>query len=158
MSYSIGFGCDIHRLVKGRKLVLGGVNIPHLKGLLGHSDADVVLHALIDAILGASGLGDIGEHFPDSDKKYKNISSEILVNIVVDKIKKRKLAIGNVDISIICQTPRLTNFKPSIRKNIAKILKISEKLVNVKAKTNEGLGELGKGNAISAYAVTLLNK
>jgi 2-C-methyl-D-erythritol 2,4-cyclodiphosphate synthase len=158
MNYKVGIGYDIHRLVVGRKLILGGVKIPFVKGLLGHSDADVILHAVCDAILGAAGLGDIGEHFPDSDKKYKNISSIILLKDIVGKIKRKKLSLHNVDINIICQAPRLTDYKSSIRSNIAKILDLDKSLVNIKAKTNEGLGGIGSGEYIAAQAVVLLKQ
>lgn len=156
MHSRIGFGYDIHKLVKAKKLFLGGVQIPGDKGLEGHSDADVVLHTIIDAILGAAGLGDIGEHFPDTDKKYKNMSSAVLIKQVISEIKERKVILGNVDITIICQSPRLEKFKKLIRNKISKILNLPLGSINIKAKTNNGLGDTGKGKAIAAYAVVLL--
>src|SRR3989338_5161619 len=139
----IGFGYDIHRLVKGRKLVLGGVKVPADKGLLGHSDADALLHAVIDALLGAAGLGDIGEHFPDADKRYKGIPSRQLLKKTAKLVNQKGYSIGNVDAVIILQNPRLGALKEAMAKNIAAILNLSEKDVNVKAKTNEGLDSIG---------------
>jgi 2-C-methyl-D-erythritol 2,4-cyclodiphosphate synthase len=152
MNYRVGIGYDIHRLVEGRKLFLGGLEIPHNKGLLGHSDADVLLHAICDALLGASGDGDIGEHFPDTEPKYRDISSTELLKTVDTLLKKKGFCVNNIDAVVVAQEPNLTAFKKRIRDNIAGLLKISKDSVNIKAKTNEGLGETGNKEAISAYA------
>ena len=157
MSFKIGIGYDIHRLVEDRKLFIGGVEIPYVKGLFGHSDADVLLHAISDALLGASGQSDIGELFPDTDPRYQNISSVELLKIVADLIKKENYEIINIDSVVIAQEPRLSPFKKRIKENIAGILGIQEASVNIKAKTNEGLGEVGHKDAIGSYAVVLLN-
>lgn len=156
MSYRIGIGYDIHRLVEGRKLFIGGIEIPHIKGLLGHSDGDVLLHAICDALLGAAGESDIGQLFPDTDLKYQGISSRELLKTVGDLIKKRKFLINNVDTVVIAQEPMLSPFKKHMQGAIAEILNIKENNVNVKAKTNEGLGESGRKEAIVAYAVVMV--
>jgi len=156
--HRIGIGYDVHRLVKGRKLFLGGVQIPYHKGLLGHSDADVLIHAICDALLGAAGCGDIGMHFPDSDSKYKDISSIKLLKNVVARLKKLHYSINNIDAIIVAERPSLSTLKAKISKNIAKELKIPARKVSVKATSHEGLGPIGKGQAISAYAVVLINK
>lgn len=159
MECKIGIGYDIHRLVDGRKLFLGGVEIPYILGLLGHSDADVLLHALCDALLGALGLGDIGEHFPDTDPRYQNIAGSKLLTQVNDKVKKAGFSIGNIDIVVIAQEPALLPFKKQIRQNIAAILGIPESIINIKAKTNEGLDAVGNKVAIACWsAATLLKK
>jgi len=154
----IGIGYDIHKLAAGRKLILGAVVIPYEKGLLGHSDADVVLHAISDALLGAVSEGDIGEHFPDTDPKYKDIGSGELLKKVHDLIKKKGYFITNIDTVIIAQEPKLGPFKKRMRQNIAKILGIKEDRIGIKAKTNEGLGEIGKKEAMASYAVVLITK
>lgn len=159
--YRIGEGYDIHRLVENRKLILGGVEIEYKKGLLGHSDADVLIHAIIDSILGAASLFDIGYHFPDSDSKYKNVSSiELLKEIMNlkcgDKSFQDKYSIINIDSTIICEEPKLRKYISDMRKNISAALSISFDDVNVKAKTEEGLGYIGDGSAISARAVCML--
>lgn len=154
----IGIGYDIHRFVKGRKLVLGGVTIPHPKGLGGHSDADVVLHAVSDALLGAAGQGDIGEHFPDTDKKYKDISSLILLGQVYELISREGYRVGNVDVVIQAEEPNLKNYKPRMKGTIAKALHIDESFVNIKATTNEGLGAIGRGEGIAAFAAVVLTR
>jgi len=156
--HRIGIGYDVHRLVKGRKLFLGGVQIPYHKGLLGHSDADVLIHAICDALLGAAGCGDIGMHFPDSDSKYKDISSIKLLKNVVARLKKLHYSINNIDAIIVAERPSLSTLKAKISKNIAKELKIPARKISVKATSHEGLGPIGKGQAISAYAVALINK
>lgn len=158
MNYRVGLGYDIHRLVEDRKLFLGGIEIPYIKGLLGHSDADVLLHAICDALLGAVGGGDIGEHFPDTDPKYHDISSIELLKIVLDSVKKKNYEISNIDTVVIAQEPALLPFKKQIRARIAQILNLNEDCVSVKAKTNEGLGELGRKEAIACYAVAMLTK
>jgi 2-C-methyl-D-erythritol 2,4-cyclodiphosphate synthase len=158
MNSSIGIGYDIHRLVKGRKLFLGGVLIPYSKGLLGHSDADCLIHAIIDALLGAASLGDIGEHFPDTDPKYKNIRSiELLKNTAI-LLKRKKIVIGNIDAVIIAQEPKLLAFKKSMRSTICFCLGIKEEKLNIKAKTNEALGAVGKKQAIACWASAIVTR
>jgi len=156
MSYRVGIGHDVHRLVLGRKLVLGGVEIPHSHGLDGHSDADVVLHAICDAILGAAGLGDIGEHFPNTDPQYKDVASSFFLKESHRKIKELGLCIENVDVMILAEAPKLQAFKPKMKYYIALELGINETQVNVKAGTNEGLGYIGAKEGIAAYAVVIL--
>ena len=158
MRHKVGIGYDIHRLVEDRKLFLGGVEIPHGKGLLGHSDADVLLHTISDALLGAAGEGDIGEHFPDTDPKYRDISSVELLKRVVELIERKNFEIGNVDVVVIVEEPKLSPFKKHIQKKVAQVLKIHEDSVSIKAKTNEGLGEVGRQEAIACYAVVMLRK
>ena len=154
--YRVGIGYDIHRLMTGRKLFLGGVKIPYKKGLMGHSDADVLLHAIADALLGACALQDIGEHFPDTDKRYKDISSVNLLKEITRKIKKARYKIANVDAVILAQEPKLTKYKKKMGDVISKTLGISKRCVNIKATTTEGLGAIGEKKAISAYAVCLV--
>jgi len=159
MSYKIGIGYDIHRLVEGRKLFLGGVEIPYIKGLLGHSDGDALLHAICDALLGALGEGDIGEHFPDTDPQYHNLSSVELLKAVKNLVEEKKFMIANVDTVVIAQEPKLVPFKKQIRGKIAQILDNKEDCVNIKAKTNEGLGAIGREEGIAAYAaVNIISK
>lgn len=152
----IGQGFDVHQLVDGRKLIIGGVEIPYGKGLLGHSDADVLLHAICDALLGAAGLGDIGRHFSDADAKYKNIDSRILLREVARMIAEQGFHIGNVDATIIAQAPKMAGHIPRMVQNIASDLGVSEKAVNIKATTTEQLGFSGRGEGIAAQAVALL--
>ena len=154
----IGFGYDIHRLVKGRTLILGGVIIPHSMGEEGHSDGDVLIHAVIDALLGAAGLGDIGTHFPPSDDQFKDISSLILLDRTVAIIKDSRCKIHNIDCTIILETPRLTPYKGEIARTLAGALRINKNFVSVKAKTSEKIGETGAGRAVEAYAVVLLDE
>ena len=156
MDYRIGIGYDIHRLTADRKLFIGGVEIPYVKGLLGHSDGDVLLHAICDALLGALAQGDIGEVFPDTDPKYQDISSIELLETVDSLIKNKNFTVHNIDTVVIAQEPILMPFKRQIQETIARILNITEERVNVKAKTNNGLGELGRKEAIAAYAVALI--
>jgi len=151
----IGIGYDIHKLVEGRKLILGGVDIPFEKGLLGHSDADVLTHALCDAILGAAALGDIGQHFPDNDPQYLGVSSLLLLKQVAALITP-KYIINNIDSIVIAQRPKLAPFIPDMRKNIAQVLEIEVERVSVKAKTMENLGVVGEGKAIVAEAIVSL--
>lgn len=158
MKDRVGIGYDIHRLVEGRALFLGGVKIPYRKGLSGHSDADVLLHAVCDALLGAAALGDIGEHFPDTDPAYRDIRSTQILKEVALLLKKHKFTISNIDTVVITEEPKLSSFKCAIRESIARILKIGVVRVAVKAKTNEGLGDLGAKKAIAAYAVALISK
>lgn len=152
-----GIGIDFHRFAAGRKLVLGGVEIPHERGLLGHSDADVLLHAICDALLGAAALGDIGKHFPDSDPQYKNISSLLLLKETHQKITAAGLQIGNIDATVIAEKPKLASHIPAMIRNIAKTLKIQESQVNIKATTSEGMGALGREEGIGAWAVALVH-
>lgn len=149
----VGFGYDVHRLVEGRKLILGGVEIPYEKGLLGHSDADVLVHALMDAMLGAAGLGDIGRHFPDTDDQYKGISSMILLKKVTERLTEAGYMVNNMDVTVVAQRPKLAGYIPQMEANLAHVLGVSETDVNVKATTTEKLGFEGEGLGISAYAV-----
>jgi len=158
MNFRVGLGHDVHRLVKGRKLMLGGIEVPHTHGLEGHSDADVVLHAICDALLGAAGLGDIGEHFPNTDQKYKGIASSELLKLVNQKIKEASWSIENLDVVILAEEPKLKEIKPKMRYHIAFMLNIDQSQVNIKAGTNEGLGYIGTKEGIAAYAVVLLKK
>ena len=152
----IGNGYDVHRLVEGRKLILGGVEIPHTKGVLGHSDGDVLLHAITDAIIGALGLGDIGLHFPDNDEDLKGIDSSILLKKINEMMKDKKYEIVNIDSVIVMQKPKLRPYIDEIERNIAKILNIDSELVNVKAKTEEKLGFTGDESGVKSYCVVLL--
>ena len=154
--YRVGQGYDLHRLAEGRKLVLGGVEIVCDRGLVGHSDGDVVLHAVIDALLGGAGLGDIGEQFGDTDPAYKDADSGVLLSVVLEKVRSAGFAPVNVDTTIIAEKPKLSDYKSALRRRLAQLLKLDESAVGVKAKTNEGLGEIGAGEAIACYAVTLL--
>lgn len=158
MEYRVGIGYDIHRLVEGRKLFLGGIEIPYAKGLLGHSDADALIHALCDALLGALALGDIGEHFPDTDPRYKGAAGCLLLERVKELVDKNGYRINNVDIVVIAQEPGLTPFKKQMKQKIAGLLNLEECRVNIKAKTNEGLGAVGNKEAIASYAVASLVK
>jgi 2-C-methyl-D-erythritol 2,4-cyclodiphosphate synthase len=153
----IGQGFDAHALIAGRKLVIGGVAIPHEKGLAGHSDADVLIHAVCDALLGAAGLGDIGSHFPDTDARYKGIDSRRLLREVAQLLKERGLKVANVDATVIAQAPKMAPHIPAMRANLAADLGIAPDAVNVKAKTTERLGFVGRGEGIAAEAVTLLS-
>lgn len=153
----VGLGYDVHKLVEGRKLILGGVEIPYEKGLLGHSDADVLLHAIMDALLGAAALGDIGRHFPDTDERYKGISSIKLLEEVGNMLEQNMFIINNIDATIIAQRPKMAPYRDEMVKNIAKALKIEESLVNVKATTEEGLGFTGSGEGISSQAVASIS-
>jgi len=152
----IGHGYDVHRLVGGRDLILGGVKIPYEKGLLGHSDADVLLHAVSDALLGAAALGDIGRHFPDTDPAYKGADSLKLLACVVEKIHAAGYRVENVDVTMIAQKPKLKDYIPQMQKNIAETLQIDESQVNVKATTEEHLGFTGDGSGMACHAVCLL--
>ena len=153
----VGMGYDVHRLTEGRDLILGGVNIPYEKGLLGHSDADVLLHAIMDALLGAVALGDIGKHFPDTDSKYKGISSVKLLKEVGGLIEKEGYVIENIDATIIAQKPKMRDYIDRMRENTAQALGIDVKQVNVKATTEEGLGFTGNGEGISSQAICSLS-
>lgn len=153
----VGMGYDVHRLVEGRDLIMGGVKIPYEKGLLGHSDADVLLHAIADALLGAASLGDIGKHFPDTDPKYEGISSVILLREVGELLNQNLFFIENIDATIIAQAPKMRPHIDKMRENIAEALGIDISQINVKATTEEGLGFTGTGEGISAQAVCLLS-
>ena len=154
----IGQGYDVHRLVEGRRLVLGGVDIPWEKGLLGHSDADVLTHAVMDALLGAAGLGDIGKHFPDTDPAYKGADSLKLLERVVVLLEERGFAVGNVDATVLAQRPKLTPYIPKMRENLARVMGVDPSRVNVKATTEEGLGFTGSGEGMAAHAVALIEE
>ena len=152
----IGMGYDVHRLVEDRKLIMGGVEIPYEKGLLGHSDADVLLHAIMDALLGAAALGDIGKHFPDTDPAFKGISSVKLLQHVGELLEENKFLIENIDATIIAQAPKMRPYIDQMRQNIASALQIEAEQVSVKATTEEGLGFTGTGEGISAQAICML--
>ena len=158
MNIRIGHGYDVHRLVEGRKLILGGVEIPWEKGLDGHSDADVLVHAIMDALLGAAALGDIGQHFPDSDPAYKGADSCTLLGRVNQLLRQKGYAIGNIDATILAQRPKLAPHIPAMRQRIAEVLGIEPDCVSVKATTEEGLGFTGSGEGIAAHAVALIER
>ncbi|MCD6179505.1 MAG: 2-C-methyl-D-erythritol 2,4-cyclodiphosphate synthase [Bacteroidales bacterium] len=158
MNYRVGTGYDVHRLVKGEKLIFGGVNIPFEKGSLGHSDADVLLHAICDALLGSLSLGDIGTHFPDTDEKWKDVSSLLLLENVNKLIRDNGYSIANIDTTLILQQPKIQSYIPEIRDNIAKVLNIDREFISVKATTTERLGFIGRGEGVSAQAICLVNK
>lgn len=155
MDIRIGHGYDVHRLTEGRALILGGVDIPYEKGLLGHSDADVLLHAISDGLLGALALGDIGKHFPDSDERYRGISSLLLLEKVGELVRERGYRIGNIDATVLAQRPKLAPYIVTMRENIARALGMQADRVSVKATTEEGLGFTGSGEGIAAHAVVL---
>ncbi len=158
MSYRIGSGVDFHQLAEGRELWIGGVNIPHHKGAVGHSDADVLLHAICDALLGAACLGDIGMHFPDTDAAYKNIDSKILLSKTIELIKKNGYSIINIDTTICLQAPKIRPHVPQMQKTIATIAGITEKDISIKATTTEQMGFVGREEGLIAYATVLLEK
>jgi 2-C-methyl-D-erythritol 2,4-cyclodiphosphate synthase len=158
MNFRIGFGYDVHRLEEGIPFWLGGIEIEHYKGSLGHSDADVLLHAICDAMLGAAALGDIGSHFPDTDPEYKGISSSILLRRCVELLSSRGYEIGNIDSTICLQTPKISPYIPEMRKQIAKQIGLHEDQVSVKATTEEKLGFTGREEGVSAYAVVLITR
>lgn len=152
----VGMGYDVHKLTENRRLIIGGVDIPYEKGLLGHSDADVLLHAIMDALLGAAALGDIGKHFPDTDEAYKGASSIKLLERVGELLKEHSYTVGNIDATIIAQRPKMRPYIDTMRENVAEALQISVEQVNIKATTEEGLGFTGEGAGISSQAVCLL--
>jgi len=156
MEFRVGQGCDIHALVPGRKLILGGVTIPHSMGLLGHSDADALLHAITDAILGAAGLGDIGRMFPDTDERWNGVDSRMLLRGAVDAVRAAGWRVGNVDCTVIAQAPRIAPHVAAMQENIAADLAIAADFVNVKGKTSERLGFVGRQEGIATEAVALL--
>lgn len=154
----VGLGYDVHKLVEDRKLIIGGVEIPYEKGLLGHSDADVLLHAIMDALLGAAALGDIGKHFPDTDPKYSGADSRVLLRRVVELVMDKGYTVGNADVTIVAQRPKMLPYIEQMRENVAQDLKIEKDCVNIKATTTEKLGFEGRGEGISSTAVVLLEK
>ncbi|WP_270942994.1 2-C-methyl-D-erythritol 2,4-cyclodiphosphate synthase [Romboutsia lituseburensis] len=154
----VGLGYDVHKLVEGRKLIIGGVNVPHETGLLGHSDADVLVHAVMDSILGALALGDIGKHFPDTDERYKGADSIKLLEFVYNLIREKGYVIGNIDCTIIAQSPKMAPHIPNMRANIARALNTNIENINVKATTEEGLGFTGTKQGISSQSICLLVK
>jgi len=156
MNIRIGHGFDVHAFAAGRRLIIGGVDIPHERGLLGHSDADVLLHAICDALLGAAGLGDIGKHFPDSDPQYQGIDSRKLLRHVGELLKRHGWHVGNIDATLIAQAPRMAPHIPAMREHIAEDLNVNPEQVNVKATTTEMLGFTGRGEGIAAEAVCLI--
>lgn len=155
-AFRIGHGYDVHRLTAGRKLILGGVEVPFERGLLGHSDADVLTHAVMDALLGGAGLGDIGKLFPDSDPAYAGVSSLVLLDRVADRLRAAGYRVGNVDATVVAQQPKLAPYIPRMRRNLAERLGIPPEQINVKATTEEGLGFTGAGQGMAAHAVALL--
>ena len=158
MKFRIGHGYDVHKLTEERDLIIGGVNIPHHLGLLGHSDADVLLHAISDALLGACALGDIGKHFPDTDDRFEGADSLVLLSLVIEMIKEKGYEVGNVDATILAQAPKLAPFIPQMRLNIARALEIELDAVSIKATTEEKLGFTGEEKGIAAHAVCLVYK
>ncbi len=154
----IGHGYDVHRLTEGRKLILGGVEIPYERGLDGHSDADVLLHAVMDALLGAAGMGDIGKHFPDTDQAYHNIDSRVLLRHVHGLLKEAGYELGNLDVTMIAQAPKLASYLPQMVENIARDLETDTDRINIKATTEERLGFTGEGRGMSCHAVCLLER
>ena len=158
MNFRMGQGWDVHALVPGRKLILGGVEIAHTAGLLGHSDADVLLHAITDAVLGAAGLGDIGRHFPDTDAQFKGADSSVLLGEAMRRVRAQGWALVNVDSTIVAQAPKLAPHMPAIHRAVAQALGVQTDQVNVKAKTAEKLGPVGQGQSIEAQAIALLQR
>jgi 2-C-methyl-D-erythritol 2,4-cyclodiphosphate synthase len=156
MGYRIGSGIDFHQLVEGRDFMLGGIKVPHSKGALGHSDADVLIHAICDALLGALGLGDIGTHFPDNDPKYKNIDSKILLKETMVLVKKEGYGVVNIDSTLCLQEPKIKPFVPQMQKVLAEIINVPERDISIKATTTETLGFVGREEGVIAYATVLL--
>lgn len=154
----IGHGYDVHRLVEGRRLILGGVEIPFERGLDGHSDADVLIHAVMDALLGAAALRDIGFLFPDTDERYRGIDSTLLLKSVMERLKEKRLRVGNVDVTVLAQRPMLKPYIPQMMENLARLLELPADRVNIKATTEEGLGFTGSGEGIACHAVCLLEE
>ena len=154
----IGHGYDVHKLEDGKKFVIGGIEIDHYKGAVGHSDADVVIHVICDALLGALSLGDIGKHFPDTDNKYKGIDSKILLQKVMNLVSEKKYQISNVDVTILLQKPKLRNYIDSMRDSLSKIMEISISQISIKATTTEGLGFVGREEGVAAHCVCLITK
>jgi 2-C-methyl-D-erythritol 2,4-cyclodiphosphate synthase len=157
-AYRIGMGYDVHPFAEGRPLILGGMTIPHHQGLAGHSDADCLVHAICDALLGAISAGDLGRHFPDSDPRYKDVESLLLLKKVVEMVERKGFRIANIDATIVAQAPKLTPYRPQMEEKIAQTVRVEHERVNVKATTTEGLGFAGRGEGIAAYAVVLVEK
>ena len=158
MKFRVGFGFDVHVLEKGRSFFLGGIEIPHTHGAKGHSDADVLIHAICDALLGAAALGDIGSHFPDTSEKYKNIDSKILLSEVLKRITEKGYMVGNIDATLCLEKPKINPFIPEMRKILASVLNISQDDISIKATTSEGMGYVGREEGVAAYAVALVEK
>ena len=158
VDYRVGNGYDVHRLVEDRSLIIGGVTIPYEKGLLGHSDADVLIHAIMDALLGAAAMGDIGQHFPDNDPQYEGISSLLLLEKTASLLKESGWSVGNIDATIIAQKPKMAPHIEKMRQNIASVLNIGQDRINIKATTEEGLGFTGRGEGIASQAAALIYK
>ena len=158
MMIRVGFGFDVHQLVEGRELWLGGVQIPHSVGALGHSDADVLLHAVCDALLGAVALGDIGKHFPDTDQRWKGADSKVLLKAVVDLLDERGWTVGNVDASLVLERPKIMPHVPAMQRIMAELLRVGEDAVSIKATTNERMGYVGREEGVCAYAVALVQR
>jgi 2-C-methyl-D-erythritol 2,4-cyclodiphosphate synthase len=158
MMIRVGFGFDVHQLVEGRELWLGGVQIPHSVGALGHSDADVLLHAVCDALLGAVALGDIGKHFPDTDQRWKGADSKVLLKAVVELLDERGWTVGNVDASLVLERPKIMPHVPAMQRIMAELLRVGEDAVSIKATTNERMGYVGREEGVCAYAVALVQR
>ena len=157
-NFRIGHGYDVHKLEDGKKFVIGGIEIEHYKGAVGHSDADVVIHVICDALLGALSLGDIGKHFPDTDDKYKGIDSKILLQKVMKLVQEEKYQISNIDVTILLQKPKLRNYIDSMRDTLSKIMEINKSQISVKATTTEGLGFVGREEGVAAHCVCILKQ
>ena len=157
-NFRIGHGYDVHKLEEGKKFIIGGIEIDHDKGAVGHSDADVVIHVICDALLGALSLGDIGKHFPDTDNKYKGIDSKILLQKVMQLVKEEKYQISNVDVTILLQKPKLRNYIDSMRDTLSNIMEINKSQISVKATTTEGLGFVGREEGVAAHCVCILKQ
>jgi 2-C-methyl-D-erythritol 2,4-cyclodiphosphate synthase len=158
MKIRVGSGFDVHQLSEGRSFILGGINIPHYKGILGHSDADVLIHAICDALLGAAGLKDIGFYFPDSSSEFKNIDSSILLEKVIKLLDERNFKVGNLDTTVVCEMPKIKPYVDDMKQKLAAIIKIQEEDISIKATTNEKLGFIGREEGIVAYATVLIFK
>ena len=158
MKFKVGFGFDVHQLTDNRDFYLGGIKIPHNKGALGHSDADTLIHAICDALLGASNLGDIGVHFPDTSSEFKNIDSKILLKKVLEMLKAKNFSIGNIDVTVCLQKPKIASYIPEMKKVLARVLEIHEDDLSIKATTTEKLGFVGREEGIAVYAVALISK
>lgn len=152
----VGMGYDVHRFTTDRSLILGGVEIPHDRGLLGHSDADVLVHAVCDALLGAAGMGDVGEHFPDTDERYRDVSSLVLLKRVGKMLSEKGFSVVNIDATVVAEQPKISPYRSEMQHNIARALNIAMGLVNIKATTTEGLGSLGRGEGIGAMCVAMI--
>ena len=154
--YRIGHGYDVHRLEEGEKFIIGGIEVDHYKGAIGHSDADIVIHVICDALLGAMSMGDIGSHFPDTDKKYKNIDSKILLKEVVKILNEKKYEINNIDVTILLENPKLSGYIDNMKKSLSKVIGIDKSFLSIKATTTEGLGFVGREEGVAAHCVALL--